>query len=263
MFEEDFQETGAPSGGREVDWRTIAYAALDKWWVIAICVAVAGVAVGIYLVRAERIYAATAVIKFDTDTPRILGSSDLLGEDLRSDEQRKEKLKEVQLVLQSPPLLRRVVASNHLDTDSRFVPSTVTSPAEHDRLVSKLARSVRVAPRAGTALIDVTVEHRNPELAAQLANSLVGELSHMNSDSYRAASQSSSLLLVEEAQDLQQKLADQKLNDTKTGRGHLESALSTNTQRLLSLPRIATDPTVVAIRSSIAQQEVELVNLGQ
>src|SRR5882724_6077089 len=155
MFDEDFQETGATSGGREVDWRAIAYAALDKWWVIAICVAVAGVAVGIYLMRAERVYAATAVIKFDTDTPRILGSSDLLGEDLRSDERRKEKLKDVQFVLQSPPLLRRVVASNHLDTDPRFVASTVTGPAQHDRLVSTLAHSIRVAPRAGTAFIDV------------------------------------------------------------------------------------------------------------
>jgi len=133
--------------------------------VIVICVAVAWVAVGIYLVRAERIYAATAVIKFDTEAPRILGSSDLLGEELRSDEQRKEKLKGIQFVLQSLPLLQRVIASKPFGHGPSLCRSTVTSPAERDRLVSKLAHSIRVAPRAGTAFIDVTVEHRNPEMA--------------------------------------------------------------------------------------------------
>jgi len=69
-----------------------------------------------------------------------------------------------------------------------------------------------VTPRAGTTFIDVTVEQPNPALAAQLANSLVDDLIQLNSESYHAASQSTSSLLAEEAQNLQRKLADSETN---------------------------------------------------
>jgi len=116
-FDEDLEDRDPSSSTRKFDWRGILYALLDKWWLIALCVAVAWGAAGMYLTRTKPIYASTAVIKFEADPPKILGTPDMPGEEARSDEQRKEKLKEIQLVLQSPPLLGRVVDSNHLATD--------------------------------------------------------------------------------------------------------------------------------------------------
>src|SRR6266436_4843721 len=196
VFDEDFEDRDWPPGRRKFDWRGMLYALLDKWWLIALCVAVAWGAAGWYLTRAKPIYASTAVIKFEADPPKILGTPDMLGEEARSDEQRKEKLKEIQLVLQSPPLLGRVVDSNHLATDSSFMSTMGTNPPDHARLVSVLGRSVRVTPRAGTTFIDVTVEQPDPALAAQLANYLVDELIQLNSESYRAASHSTSSFLA-------------------------------------------------------------------
>src|SRR6266404_830390 len=296
-FDEERADQDPSSSTHKFDWRGILYALLDKWWVIVLCVAAAWGMAGMYLMRSKPIYASTAVIKFEADPPKILGTPDMLGEEMRSDEQRKEKLKEIQLVLQSSPLLGRVVDSNHLAADSSFVSTMGTNSPDQAKLVSALRRSVRVTPRAGTTFIDVTVEQPNPTLAAQLANSLVDELIQLNSESYHAASQSTSSLLAEEAQNLQRKLADsetnlrvykdqtltleqrqtivadnlkelnQKLNEAKAERIRLESeyspvgGLGTNAQDLLVLPRVASDPAVSSIRSSIAQQEVEFANL--
>src|SRR5258706_14566035 len=174
-----------------------------------------------------------------------------------------------------------------------------TNSPDQAKLVYALGRSVRVTPRAGTTFIDVTVEQPNPTLAAQLANSLVDELIQLNSESYHAASQSTSSFLAEEAQNLQRKLADsetnlrvykdqtltldqrqtivadnlkelnQKLNEAKAERIRLESeyspvgALGTNVQELLVMPVIASEPAVSSILFEIAQQAQELENLPQ
>jgi len=54
------------------------YAALEKWWLIVICVAVTWVAVGIYLCAPNEFTQRLAVIKFDADTPRFLARRTLL-----------------------------------------------------------------------------------------------------------------------------------------------------------------------------------------
>src|SRR5882724_2222553 len=134
-FDEDLEDRDPSSSTRKFDWRGKLYALLDKWWLIALCVAVAWGAVGLYLTRAKPIYASTAVIKFEADPPKILGTPDMLGEEARSDEQRKEKQKETQLDLQSSPLLRRVVDSNPLATDATSASTMGRNSPDPVRLV--------------------------------------------------------------------------------------------------------------------------------
>ena len=205
MTNDDFQEVepGAATA-HTLDWRHLDYALLDKWWLIAASVAVVMALVVLYLTRAQTIYAATAVIKFEATTPRILGMPDVTGNEIRSEEERKERLKEIQVVLKSPLLLTRVVEANQLAAD----PHPAGPPPDLAKSAAKLAHAVQVELRSGTTFIDVTVEQPDPTAAAQLANALVSQLIGLNSETYKAAARSATTFLADEAQELQRKLTD-------------------------------------------------------
>jgi capsular exopolysaccharide synthesis family protein len=288
MPNDDFFEVEpAAATTSTLDWRRLVYPLLDKWWLIAASVAIALGLVTLYLKRAQTIYAATAVIKFESESPKILGMPDVVGGEVRSDEERKERLKEIQVVLKSPLLMKRVVEANQLAAST-----TNQSPP-----VTKRPHAVRVELRSGTSFIDVTVEQADPVVAAQLANSLVAQLIKLNSETYKALSRSATAFLAEEAEELQRKLTEgevklqtykdqflsleqrqtlvadnlkelnQKVTAAKTDRIRLESeyapmaALGNDVAALLNVARIAGDPAVAALRAGVAQQEIEFADV--
>ncbi len=271
----ELESAGAP--GEMWDWRRLVYPLFDKWWLIATSVAIAAGAVGLYLARAQKIYAATAIIKFESVAPKVLGMPDVVSSEIRSEEERKERLKEIQVVLKSPLLRKRVAAA--------------------DPVSAKFPHSVRVELRSGTSFLDVTVEQADPAVAAQLANSLVTQLIELNSETYKSASQSATAFLAEEAEELKRKLTDgevrlqaykdeflsleqrqtlvadnlkelnQKVTGTKTERIRLESeyapmsAVGNSVPSLLNVARIASDPAVASLRASVAQQEIDFAGV--
>jgi capsular exopolysaccharide synthesis family protein len=296
---EDFhKDSGSPPPGNW-DLRGLLFPFVDKWWLLVVCMGVACLVTFLYFVGGPVRYAATVVIKFESDLPRVLSTEDDVGQQIRSDDQRSQKLKELQIVLKSRLLLQQVIDANRLNADPRFTGTTETNAVDSAELVGELAGAIRVAPRAGTTFLDVTVEQPHPVLAAQLANSLVDELIRLSSDSSKAISRSASSFLADEAQELQRKLAacetqlqtyrdksltvgqrqtlvtdnlrelSQRVNEAKTERIRWEAeyapmaALATNPTELLTLPRIAADPAVASIRLSLAQQELEFGNIRQ
>jgi succinoglycan biosynthesis transport protein ExoP len=297
MFEDDYQseETSVPS----FDWRNVFYTLLEHSKLIALCLIVAATIATVYLTRAPIIYAATAVLKFETEKSKILNIEGVVQDDYRSEQVLNEKLNEIEQLLKNPTTLARVIATNNLATDSRFVARASDKPAEPARVIGKLSGIVQAKLRKGTHLIDVTVEHSDPQLSAQVANSLVDELIRQNSESYKTASQIATTFLGEEAQQLQRKLnaaeaelqtykdqslsleqrqaivaenlksLNEKVETTKAERLRLESEyrpmkeLGNDVQKLLELPAIASDPSVVAIRASISHQTVEFANIKQ
>jgi capsular exopolysaccharide synthesis family protein len=298
MSEEDFQlpdQDQAPASS--ADFRRLLFALLEKWWLIALCVLIGGALALWYLRRAPTIYAAIAVIKFDTDTAKMLKLQGALEEDLRNEELRKEQFKEIQQLIKSRALLNRVVEANNLAANPRFAPVVGTNAVSPTALGMRLAGSVTLNLRTGTRLIDVAVENADPQLAAQLANSVVTELIRLNVEAYRETSRAATSFLAEQAQELQRKLSEcegklqtykdqslsleqrqtvladnlrqlnQKLNEVKADRIRLESeyapidGLAGNVRALMRVARIADQPNVASLQSSVAQQEVEFANL--
>jgi len=299
MANDGWQELDQPAGttGGASGLRNLWHSLLEKWWLLIACIAIAWALAFVYLTRAPTLYAATAVLKFDAPAPRVLSGDDLINEG-RSDEERREKRKEIQVLLKSPGLLSRVIENNGLNNEPRFT-GAGTNRVETAALVGKLARSFTTELRSGTTFMDVTVEHADAAMAAQLANALVRELIRLNFETHKAASQQATEFLAEEARELQRKLAEyetrlqgyrdqsltfeqrqtmlaeslkelnRKLNESRAERIRLEAEYTPvrtqehSTTALISVPRIGADPSVMALRAGVSQQEVDFANLRQ
>jgi polysaccharide biosynthesis transport protein len=298
MFEDDYQQPEETSVS-SFDWRNVFYILLEHARLIVLCLILSvGVSLA-YLARASVIYASTTVLKFETGKPKIMDIEGVVDDDYRSEDALNEKLNEIGQLLKNRSILTRVITTNNLATDPRFATQDPNAPLEPGRLVGKLAGMVHAQARKGTHLIDVTVEHTDARLTAQLANSFVNELIRHNAESHKSASQLATAFLAEEAQQLQRKLNEaeaklqtykdqslsleqqqaivaenlkslnEKVESARAERVRLETEygpvkdLGDDVAKLLELPTVAADPSVVATRTSIAHQTVEFANIKQ
>src|SRR5437899_5261557 len=152
-----------------LDFRTLYYILREKAWVIAISLAAAGSITAAYLYRAPRIFAAKVVLQVEQEEQKVINIQTVQKEDLQS----VEFLKTVEQTLQSRSLLGRVIETNNLAQDPRFVSPLAGRVPSQEQLISRLARMVEAKLRKGTRLIDITIEHTDAELTEKLANSLV------------------------------------------------------------------------------------------
>jgi len=278
-----------------VDVRHLYHVVLDRAWIVlSVFVAVALLTVG-YLQRSPRIYAATATLQVEQQEQRLLKFDRVVQEDLRS----LETLRTIVQTLKTRLLLERVVATNKLASDSRFAPPGVE--ATPPQLATMLDRMVSVRLRPGTRLIDVTVEHGNPQLAAVIANSLVEQFIRLGFEQEAAVSDVATGNLMREAERLRKKLHDSevalqrymedsrsvslqerqdivipKLKDLSTKLTEAKSLrikqeadcravkeAGTNVGALLALSAVANDPTVLGLQLNISRLEADFATLKQ
>src|SRR2546426_3822985 len=291
-----FEEPADSAGS--LDFKKILSTLLERLWLIVLCLALGAVATVGYLARASRVYEATLVLKVDPNQLKMLDLPGFIQEDYRGP-MLETKLKEIKQTVLSQSLLLRMVQTNKLASDSRFSSPLPDAPPNENRLASQLSQMIEVNIPKDNNLVVVTVGNRNPELAAQLANSLGSELILENSKSkedlirmvevkleelaqslrkqskaheqevqpYREQSAS----LVSQQADMAQGLRDirQRLMEASLQRIRLEAEytevqkLGTNVDALLRLRFIDADPAVIAARTSLSQKQVMFDNLKQ
>ena len=299
MFDDDFQYDQPPQthATPAMNLRAIIDTALERWRLIAICTLIIGGGMLIYALVARPIYASTVVLKYVAESPKILAIEKVVDADARSKEIRDENMKEIKEIIKSPPLLTQVIERNKLASDPWFVG---TSPlTSKTKLPARLLSLLHVEVRPGTSFIDISVEHANPAMAAHLANAVANEFIREDVEGYKATSQLATSFLGEEAQQLQRQLAEyetklqdykdqslsveqrqdvateglkalnQKLNEAKVERIHLESEYiparnaATNLLQLLTIPRISADLAVMGLHASLVEQEVGFATTRQ
>ena len=277
-----------------MDLRQIYHIVLDRaWMVLGVFVVAVLLTVG-YVQRAPRIFASTATLQVEQQEQKILKFDRVVQDDLRST----ETLRTILQTLKTRSLLERVASSNDLAMHPSFNP-TGASPPSLAGLVGALDAMINVRLRAGTRLIDVTVEHTDASLTALIANTLVQEFIRSGYEQDSQAADLASGNLMREGQRLKRKLHDSetalqkymvdsrsisleerqnivtpklkelntRVTDLKSARLRMEAdhnrlaELGTNTAALLTLPSINTDPTVMGIQVSIAKQESEFSTL--
>jgi polysaccharide biosynthesis transport protein len=283
-------------GAAPIDYRALYYTFRERAWLIALCLAVAGLAVATILLRSPRIYAARCVLLVEQEEEKVVNIQRIQQEDFQG----LESLKTVEQTLQNPALIERIIDSNNLARDPRFVPVPEQPPVTREQLAARLAKMVEVKLRKGTRLIDIKVEHTNPELAALAANSLVREFMRQSYEQNSAESQIANEFLSAEAQELKHKLdasenalqaykeqtrsvsledrqniVVQELNELSVKATEAKSeritcetayqqvrALGTNLDALLVLPAAA-NASIKEIRSNIARLESDLATFRQ
>jgi polysaccharide biosynthesis transport protein len=285
----------AEAGG-SLDLRNLYFNLIERAWVILLCLAAAVFLTLGYVKRCPVIYRATAVLQVEQEQSKFIVGTEFQRENLTTP----ETLKTLEKLLESRALLERVIITNGLAQDARFVSRTGTPPTI-DALVSRLAGMVDVKLQQGTRLLNVSVEHTDPALAERIANSLVRTFMVQNYEQQSAFSEVAVEFLVEQANQLKKKLQSsqkalqnfreakqsvsldepqnivvQKLKELSTQVSDAERErirLDSESQRveqlkgdvpaLTAIKTIADDTTVAAAKVSLAQQEIDFANIQQ
>jgi capsular exopolysaccharide synthesis family protein len=288
------EETFAPKSA--FDFQTIYHVLLEKFWVVGICVVVALLLAAAYLHRAPRLFSSTATVMIEQGDEKVVNIQKVQQDDYRG----LESLHTVEQVLKSHSLLERVVLANNLDKDPRFIAAGAPPPTTA-QLAGVLDNLIDVRLRRFTRLIDISVVHTDPQLAAQIANSLIKEYEKQNLEQYTEASDSANEFLVAESRRLKKKLEQSeealhayrektktisleqrqdivnpklkelstRLTEAKSHRLDLEAKLAqvkdlgTNVDALLVLPVVASDSVVLNIQANILRAESDFATLRQ
>jgi capsular exopolysaccharide synthesis family protein len=288
-------EQGSESGD-SVNFRAIYYTLVEHAWVILLCLVAAGFVTAAYLKRAPKIYQAKVILKIGEKEANILNIQNLYqNPDLNS----AEGIKTIEQTLQSRSLFERLIDTNKLATDPRFVGLVTDPPPSKERLISKLAGMVKVQVQTGTRLINITVEHTDPKFTEELANSIVTEYMRQNFEAAERANKMANQFLVDESTRLQEKLtkAENSLTEYQKNAGSLEGRrqnvaaklrelnekataakgdrinaeteynqvlkFGTNVDALLSVPSVARDPKVGEVITSMTRQKLDIAALKQ
>jgi capsular exopolysaccharide synthesis family protein len=248
--------------------------------------------------RAPKIYASKAVLQVEQEEQTILNIERVQREYLQS----MEVVKTIEQTLKNRALLGRVLTANNLESHQQFAPlSRDGSPPTKEELVTYLGKIVEAKLRKGTRLIDLTVEHRVPELTATIANSIIKEFLRQNFEHNATASEVANEFLQKEARELKARLEQSeqalqaykeslgtasleeqlnvtvdklrelsiKVTDAKSARIIQEAAysqvqqLGDDPEALIVIPAVASNGTIMEIRQQLARQESEVANLNQ
>ncbi|MEA3213366.1 MAG: polysaccharide biosynthesis transport protein [Chthoniobacter sp.] len=280
-----------------INWKNIFYAVRAKLWLVVLCVIAAGGAGALYIRKAPVIYSARTVIQVEQKEQRVVNVQNLNEEDLRFP----DLLNTLVQSISSRTVLLRVVEANHLEENYDFLPKPASGSYSKDQALGALISCLSVNLRRGTRLIDITVEHTNPDIATLLAQSVVQEYVRHTYEQRSVTARGASEFLAEEAERLKTHLekAEQRLHgyrqdnnavsledrqnivveqlkdlngrlgQAKAERMRLETdfaqvqARTGNPAELLQVPSLASQPAVAIANSAIQEKEAELAALRQ
>jgi capsular exopolysaccharide synthesis family protein len=262
---------------------------LNKSWVIALCVVLAVIAAAVYGEWTPRVYEAVATVQVEQEDAKVVKAEQVVSEDMRG----LDILNTVAQKLNNPGLLQTVLEKNNLLPAEGMLMTNGSRTLTREEVLKKFARNVKTTLRRNTRLIDITVQNPNPQMAAQLANSLVenylGQDALVQSNTtegantflekeaerqkeklmkaeqdlqdYRKSVGAVSLLqnqdiVTPKLQDLSKRLTESKANLVQAEGNYKDwLKLSTNVEDLLAQPSIASDPDVQQIATDVARHE--------
>ncbi len=281
-----------------LDLRKVVSMLFARAWIIIICLILSGGVTFLYLYRAIPRFTATATLAYQTDQLRPMDVSGLLP-DTTTGQMLDSRLRPIGRELKSLPFLQRVAKVNNLLTDPRFLTLEPGQQLTEEGAALALRRMVSIEIPRNDNLVLVTVEHPNPNMATQLANSVVEQfILQKDDDRESALTQARGKLqeimtslqndwqsmekqmepMRETADDLSRGLVFQtgminqlaqkqmQLSDSilaAEGNSKLIEESQGDMARLLGISAINADPDVRAYRQEILERELVLSTLKQ
>jgi succinoglycan biosynthesis transport protein ExoP len=286
-------ESGPRQADTSVDLGLVFVRLMEKAWLIALCVAITVLGAAYYFHAAPRRFEATATVQVEQEEQRVVKIEQVIKEDLRS----LETLNTIVQKLRSRALLERVM-------DRRQLAGTTPAPGnstelEREEVLANLELSVRPSLRRNTRLIDIKVTQRSPQLAAQIANSVVEEYLSQDFEGRSSSTRGAYTFLRDEADRLGKKLesSEQALQAYRVQVGSADTLQSQdlvlaqlrelsarisqsrsetirlraafehiqkskgNVWQMLSAPQMTSDPSVMEARTVLAKAEGEFARI--
>ncbi|MBI2377102.1 MAG: polysaccharide biosynthesis tyrosine autokinase [Deltaproteobacteria bacterium] len=162
------------SGGFLIDPKELLHAVNRRKWLILFCALTLGGAVAFGTMRQPKIYAASAEITVEPRLQEVMNENMTL-DDIASQE-KGAFLNTQYETIESRAVLRRVAAQLNLTKDEGFLRDHGLNPNDKERLLDSsadaISRSLTVAPNKKSRIVKLTVEDRDPNRAARIANSI-------------------------------------------------------------------------------------------
>ncbi|MBI4820678.1 MAG: polysaccharide biosynthesis tyrosine autokinase [Deltaproteobacteria bacterium] len=162
------------SGGFFVDPKELLHAVNRRKWLIMFCAVTLGGAVAFGTMRQPKIYASAAEITVEPRLQEVMNENMTL-DDIASQE-KGAFLNTQYETIESRAVLRRVAAQLNLTKDEGFLRDHGLNPNDKERVLDAAAdaisRALSVAPNKKSRIVRLTVEDRDPNRAARIANSI-------------------------------------------------------------------------------------------
>jgi len=188
--------SSSPVGRRH--WRDHIAILLDHKVAILVSILVCMAATLLYVYTRTPIFQATAILKMDVDTPRILDVQSVFRTDVIDEEYFNTLIK----VLQSRTLCQAVVAATDLANNQAFLAGFPEGVDPAWGLQSILSVNVL----RGSRLLEIHVEHASPQVAAMLADAVARQFIQQNAGKNAATSIEVVKWLGQQAQEYKRKL---------------------------------------------------------
>ncbi len=293
----DLDELLGSGAGKPTDFRAIYYAIRERLWIVVLVMLLIATAAAVYVSKAPLIYAAQAVLMVEQDQAKVVKIDAVTNENLSSVELLNTMLQSIQ----SRVVLQRVVDHLKLHEDAAFLKGTKLSSTSLEGALGMVKQALRVTLRKGTRLVDVVVEHQDPEVARKVSDGVVAEFLRYRFEQKAANTTIANKFLFDESQRLKEQLqkseealqrykvennaasleesqntvtralqaTSERLNEARAERMRLEGDVARvkefvgKPKELLLLPSVASHPSVAAINASIAEKEAEIGGITQ
>lgn len=169
-----------------------------RWLVITAFISIFVLSI-IYLVKATPIYEATTVLQINKESTSIMDA----GTPIVFNSNDQEYLQTQYKNLLSRSLIESVVKDLDLDKDARYVQS--------QDVVNAVRNDITVSPVRLSRLVEISVEHPSPRVAAQIANKLMDNFLGRNLDQKRERAFQSYQWLETEVDGLQDEVKNARL----------------------------------------------------
>ncbi len=163
-FSETDGSSGEAAAGANINLRHYWYVLLERRWLVVCSYLAVLTLAGIYLYTAPRVYRATTRLQIDPESDSSLNLKDVV---VRMGQIDPDYLQTQYKNLLSRSLMAAVVKNLRLADDPRY--------SKNMDVPKAVADDVTIAPLRLTRLVDVSVDHTNPEKARDIANALVNE----------------------------------------------------------------------------------------
>ena len=191
-------ENGAPEAAEavfheeKVNLRHYWHVVLERRWLVVTAFFSVFALCLIYLFNTQRIYQASARMQIDRESENVLNIKDVFAVDGREQDYLQTQYKN----LQSRSLIEAVVAKLKLDKD----PPSAPAPD----VIRAVGNDITIAPLRLSRLVDVKVEHPDPNQAAAIANTLMEMFIQQNMNQKMTRSLDALRWLKVEADNLEQ-----------------------------------------------------------
>jgi capsular exopolysaccharide synthesis family protein len=240
---------GSLHAAQNLNLRHYWHSVLERRWLVLTAFFTILLLTAVYLVRAPRIYAATVRIQIDRESSNPLAVREALSLDTREQDYLQTQYKNIV----SRSLIDSVVNTLKLEKDPRY--------AKAMDVVEAVAGDISVLPIRLSRLVDVRVEHPNPETAMKIANALAKNFIEQNLDQKVNSSFQAMTWLMTQVADAKNRVekseADLQAYRQKFNEVSLEEGENIVRQSLL---QSQTDLSKVRAESAQAQQAVSEID---